>query len=307
MEDFLRADELPAEGVRRIILERVAYIHDLMLNPIEGREKAVHNTRKSCKRIRAALRLLRRSLGETAYRQENMFYRDTSRLVAPVRDSAVLLETLEKLAVAEGLPDGLVTAVQGCLAARHAQVCQQLLEETDVMAQVAERVENGRFRLLTLPLHDSSFTTLTAGLGQVYRLGRRDMVAAYASGRPEQFHEWRKQVKYLWHHLETIQPIWPNMLNVMILEFNRLSDFLGDAHDLKQLQYVLQDEAGRFGADPAFTELISLLDQRRHELERAAQPVGQRLYCEKPAAFVGRLNAYYSVGSWELVDKHLTA
>ena len=294
MEDFLRTDETPAEGVKRILLERVEYIHEQMLNPVEGREKAVHNARKSCKRIRAILRLVRDDIGEASYHQENGFYRDTSRLVAPLRDSAVLLEVLVKLAEAEAIPADLDEVLREKLTARHARVSQQLLAESDVMARVAERMENGRSRLLALPLNNTGFGLLAPGIERVYRQGRRRMAAAYASDQPHAFHEWRKQVKYLWHHLEVVQPIWPSILGALIQEYNHLSDFLGDAHDLYQFAGALRAEGDTLGANPDYDALLTLLAQRRHRLEQAARTLGQRLYYEKPSLFTSRLSGYWS-------------
>lgn len=294
MQDYLRTDETPAEGVKRILLERVDYIHAQMLDPVEGREKAVHNARKSCKRIRALLRLVRDDLREATYRRENDFYRDTSRLVAPLRDSAVLLEVLDSLAEAGDIPADLAEALREKLTARHARVSERLLAETDVMAQVAARMENGRSRLLALPFNNTGFNLLTPGIERVYRQGRRRMAAAYASDQPHDFHEWRKQVKYLWHHLEAVQPIWPSMLGVLIQDFHHLSDFLGDAHDLDQLARALRTEKDALGAHSDSDALLTLLARRRHRLEQAARTLGQRLYAEKPALFVARLSAYGS-------------
>lgn len=296
MEDQLRAGETPAEGVRRIILERVDYIHEQMLNPVEGREKAVHNARKSCKRIRAALRLIRDDLGEATYHHENLFYRDTSRLVAPIRDSAVLLEVLDKLEPDTPSAPLLETARER-LTARHAIVSQQLLEESDVMERVAERMKNGRSRILALPLSNAGFVPLASGMRRVYRQGRHRMANAYSDGRPESFHEWRKQVKYLWHHLEVAQPTWPFMLGALAEELNHLSDFLGDAHDLEQLQRVLQTEAVGLDDDPSLGELMAVLARRRYHLEQSALALGQRIYAEKPVDFVIRLSAYWA--AWE--------
>jgi CHAD domain-containing protein len=292
MQDYLRPDETPAEGVKRILLERVDYIHEQTLDPVEEREKVVHNARKSCKRIRALLRLVRDDLGEATYRRENDFYRDTSRLVAPLRDSAVLLEVLAGLE--EDIPANLAEALREELTARHTRVSQQLLAEPDVMAQVAERMENGRSRLLALSLNNTGFNLLAPGIERIYRQGRRGMAAAYASNQPHAFHEWRKQVKYLWHHLEVVQPIWPSLLGVLIQDFNHLSDFLGDAHDLYQFAGALQAEEDDLGANADYDALLPLLAQRRHRLEQAARTLGQRLYAEKPSLFVARLSGYWS-------------
>ena len=67
----LRAEETITEGIRRLLIERVDRIILELTNPPLGRDKGVHNARKSCKRVRAALRLVRDEIGEDLYKFEN--------------------------------------------------------------------------------------------------------------------------------------------------------------------------------------------------------------------------------------------
>ena len=48
---------------------------------------------------------------------------------------------------------------------------------------------------------------LGAGLKRVYRNGRDAFAVAQDDPSQEHLHEWRKQVKYLWHQLQVLQPI----------------------------------------------------------------------------------------------------
>src|SRR5262245_16843053 len=70
------------------------------LAQLEGsgdRAVAVHETRKSLKRLRALLQLIRPALGEEAYRAENAHLREIARLLSGARDRHVLFETIAKL------------------------------------------------------------------------------------------------------------------------------------------------------------------------------------------------------------------
>lgn len=60
-------------------------------------EEAVHSARKSCKRVRAALRLLREGLGECEYRRDSKRIRDSARPLTAVRDAVMLRQALAKL------------------------------------------------------------------------------------------------------------------------------------------------------------------------------------------------------------------
>src|SRR5262245_12594335 len=68
---------------------------------IDGRspisDDSAHEARKQLKRARAALRLLRPTLGDKIYRRENQALRDVSRVVSPLRDARAQLDVLDAL------------------------------------------------------------------------------------------------------------------------------------------------------------------------------------------------------------------
>lgn len=57
-------------------------------------DEHVHAARKSIKKARAGLRLLREALGEDRYQRENAALRDAGRCLAPLRDATSLREAL---------------------------------------------------------------------------------------------------------------------------------------------------------------------------------------------------------------------
>jgi CHAD domain len=90
--------ELAPDGVRRIARGQL----DMSLERLEGDTDedlgtAVHETRKSLKRLRATVRLARDELGDESYRRENVAFRDAGRRLGAARDSRVLLETFDAL------------------------------------------------------------------------------------------------------------------------------------------------------------------------------------------------------------------
>jgi hypothetical protein len=94
----LREDESAPDGIRRIACGQL----DLSIERLDGDTDedlgtAVHEARKSFKRLRATVRLARDELGDDVYRRENTAFRDAGRRLVGTRDSQVLLETLEAL------------------------------------------------------------------------------------------------------------------------------------------------------------------------------------------------------------------
>jgi CHAD domain-containing protein len=70
-------------------------------------DEAIHEARKSLKRARAALRLLRDGMTDAAYRRENARLRDAGHLLTPLRDAKSLIDALDSLQkrYARKLPD----------------------------------------------------------------------------------------------------------------------------------------------------------------------------------------------------------
>jgi CHAD domain-containing protein len=94
----LREGERVSGGFRRIACGQL----ELAIERLEGRTDeqlgtAVHETRKSLKRLRATVRLARDELGDEVYARENSAFREAGRRLAGARDSRVLLETLDAL------------------------------------------------------------------------------------------------------------------------------------------------------------------------------------------------------------------
>src|SRR5215217_6762063 len=94
----LREGERVPSGIRRIARGQL----EPSIERLEGRTDeqlgtAVHETRKSLKRLRATVRLARDELGDEVYRRENSAFRDAGRRLAGARDSGVLLEALDGL------------------------------------------------------------------------------------------------------------------------------------------------------------------------------------------------------------------
>jgi CHAD domain-containing protein len=214
-----------------------------------------------------------------------------------VRDSKVLLDTLQKL------NDRLHQDCRGLAldGLRRALNRERRALRREVLGRAAPlRSEIGTLRKIHsdamrwhVGKHD--WTVIGCGLEQVYGKGRRALSAAESEGTPECFHEWRKQVKYLRHHLEFLTPVWPKLLAELAGQAHKLADDLGDEHDLTVLRE--KAEANRDAIATDLGLLLALIDRRRLELRDRALALGRQLYEEKPGAFATRLGGYWN--NWQ--------
>ena len=109
---------------------------------------------------------------------------------------------------------------------------------------------------------------------RVYRNGRDAFAVAQDDPSQEHLHEWRKQVKYLWHQLQVLQPIQLGQLTALADQAHALADALGDDHDLAVLSHKFLEEPDRFPDRATMHTLADLIARRRALLQEQAMTLG---------------------------------
>jgi CHAD domain-containing protein len=281
----LRAGEAPSEGMRRIALARADSALERLREAewIEDPAAPVHGARKDLKKLRAAVRLLRRELGDDLYRAENARYRDAGRQLSATRDAEVKLRTLE--ALCERFPERLAGEAvgewrQGLDRERREAVAAAHGGASIAVARNA--VEAGRARVAAWPLRTESWKLVGPGVERSYRRGREAMRRAAEDRSGDSLHEWRKRAKDLWYHLRILEGALPAPLAGSVERADALADTLGDHHDLAVLRADLLDRALPPAARPV---LVAAIEQRQEELAAAAFEQGETLYAQRPKAF----------------------
>src|SRR4051812_567248 len=97
MNDQLKEDEALADGIRRIAQAQIVSASEVVAGDKETENSPVHDTRKHLKKARAALRLVRKEIGRSLFREQDHRLRDIGRLVSEVRDAEVRLQTIREL------------------------------------------------------------------------------------------------------------------------------------------------------------------------------------------------------------------
>lgn len=277
------------EGCKRIAREQIERAQ-CQLKETADPIIAVHETRKSLKRLRALLRLIRPSLGESAFHEENAQVREIARILSSARDRHVLLETVAKLEAASARK-GLGQAVRDVLNATNGE--QGPIVEAAAMRQAHGRLAEAKRRFARLRLAGHGFEIVGPGLEASYRRARRAFRAAYAELTDESFHEWRKGAQQHWRHMILLSRAWPACLNARVSESRRLSQLLGDDHDLVLLMACVRSElAERIGGEQA-SMIERLARQRQQVLRSIAHPTGLRLFAEGANSLHCRMADYW--------------
>jgi CHAD domain-containing protein len=288
----LRPDEPVPEGIERIALGQLdGSIEGLAGEGDSDRATAIHETRKSLKRLRATARLTRHQLGERAFRRDAATFRDVGRRLSAARDSRVLLDTLAELSerhpnVAD--PNGLAP-FRRTLLSRHAN-SQRKLRDSDASERALRDLLAARERVAAWPLSGESAAALAPGVEQIYRRGRKAYKAARKDPSTEGLHDLRKRAKDLWYTGQIVQSAAPEAFGPITEDAHELSDLIGKDHDLALLAESAAARPERFGDGVSLEDLLDLIERRRRKLQRKALKVGARLYAEKPKKLARRLS-----------------
>ena len=142
-------------------------------------------------------------------------------------------------------------------------------------------------RLAQAPLHGRGWAPLGSGLRAVYRRGRRRLPEPGSATSSEALHAWRRHAKRYWHVLERFAVVNPQRLAAEIRGARRLSELLGEEHDLAMLD---QQICGKQSSpEPDDLEVLQAVAERRAKLTPRAMKLGNRIYAEKPKALERRM------------------
>jgi CHAD domain-containing protein len=288
-----------AQGLRRIALGQLALALELLRGDSgEDPARAVHETRKALKRLRALMRLLREEMGEKGFARENALLRDAGQRLAGARDAEVMVSTLDgllrqrrKLARRAG-----VRRLRTQFERERERAAARSFEGATVRAQVAGDLRELQLRvaLWRLPEREGS-ELVRAGLERIYRQGRRRERAARKDGSAATMHEWRKRVKDLRYAAEMLEGREQRRrIHRVAKRADELGELLGEEHDLALLADRVRASEAFAGRPKARRALQKLIARRRKALRKQALELGERLYRRKPKCFTRRIRREYA-------------
>jgi CHAD domain-containing protein len=246
-------------------------------------EEALHDFRKSVRRARALVSLLRPALGRTAATGISGELRGAFQATGALRDADILIATLRSVAS----DDPSRPIVERALSQ----------EQTRDGARAAEALAAGNRVLRPLPdvlrvtlPQTFSMDDLARGLARSCRRVRATLAQAVEAGTSAAFHEWRKRVKELRYQIELLASTGSAALKKREKALAALAEELGKVTDLIVLQTALVERqaSGAVPQAPALAEAIrTTIDARARELTQR----GVAFFTEPPADFARQVLA----------------
>jgi CHAD domain-containing protein len=292
----LKLGEPVPDGIKRIVREEIrAAARQLSGESGAGRDEAIHEARKSVKKIRGVLRLMRPELGEI-YRRENFFFRDLGRQLSQFRDAGAMIETFDPLRTkyrGELGPGGLSAIRRGLIA--HKRQAEKLGGIQEVLDGMAAVLRQSVERVADWPLAADGFGAIAPGLEAVFRLGRKALARARRHPQPENYHEFRKRAKDHWYHIRLLEAVWDGAMPAYERRVKDLETWLGEDHNLVVLQAKVMAEPDYYGNAPEIALFVKLIGRYHEELRGDALALGARTYGEKPGRFTRRIQRLWDM------------
>jgi CHAD domain-containing protein len=298
MEYTLHPDERVSDEIKRIVDGKIDRAID-HIDEGDDPHETVHEVRKRCKEIRAAVRLVRPVL--PTYKQENVHYRDAGRRISEIRDAHAAIETFDEhlrpaVEDREAVADATLADVRATLVDRRDDLAaaQNLDARLD---RVRGDLVEGRSRVPDLPIATEGYDAVAGGLRKSYKRARNRMAEAYDEPAFERFHEWRKRIKYHRYHTRLLRRVWVGPMKQRRAELKDLSDIIGYENDLAEFATTMHDE--ELFTSETRAALDEVITAKRAEFHRRGRPLGERLFAEPPDRLVDRIGAY-----WEATQEY---
>ncbi|MCF8229458.1 MAG: CHAD domain-containing protein [Bacteroidales bacterium] len=252
---------------------------------------SVHELRKNIKKIRGILRLIRHDIGHARYHELNAAYREIAQQLAVLRDDTSQIELLEGMQ--KNVNDKAIKRTIG-KAIRQIEQKRKTEFENFYRQNKHNAVCNDILLRWTeireLELSGNPDLFILKSLKRIHKRARSAMESSGFLKIDEIYHYWRKQVKYLMYQLNVLNLAWPTYFNVYIKELNKLSDMLGDLHDLNLLNEHINNDTLIVLKPQQKQMILNFIYRRRSILKRRIEKAGNILFSENSKAFSLRIH-----------------
>jgi len=251
---------------------------------------AVHESRKSIKKVRAVAALLKQA-GAKLPRKDRKRMKSAARALSRVRDSSAIIDTFDRVRrrYPKQLPEHTYAILRrGLVAARDLR--EAVAQRDGVVAEAAERLQKTRTSAKKWTSHSIEWPEMIAIVTVSYCRSRNAMKRARAIGQSATLHRWRKELKTLWYQLRLARPLMTGVAPI-IAELKRLETELGDDHNLVVLGATLRGCRDLRSMREEMRQIDRLAARMRQPLRRRAFALGRRLHVRTPGAFARWLRA----------------
>jgi CHAD domain-containing protein len=294
MKDFQLILESPLEeGIKKLIYDQISRARDQIENQTDI-HLAVHESRRTLKRIRAVLRLVRDEIGYSNYYRENILMRDLGRRLSGARDHQVLLRTFSSLeeVYPASFSGSEISRIKQSVEEQIDLEINHFMYDLGGFEQFKDDLVDALGRVDQYCTIRNDFLAIENGLRRNYKQGR-NLLKQIGREDHEIFHEFRKRSKYFLHHIQILRPLFPRLMKAYAKSIQKYSELLGETRDYYRLEMFLEEPGSQPIPADSRKKMTGKIRQVRNELLEKIFLDSSHIYAEKPGALVNRMRRYY--------------
>jgi CHAD domain-containing protein len=292
------SESIPGNIVRILHEETASATGALKQTDPKHRDVGIHEARKSIKKIRGVLKLMRYELGKKSYRGENTSFGNIGRKLGDLRDAGAIIQTFDALLQQypkEAKPNDF-RPLRNILT-QDKQAKEAALDVVSTMQGAGEALSGLQQNFANWPLKTDGFAALETGLRQTFKQGRKALRIAEASDDPADLHEFRKRAKDHWYQVRLLEKVWNKEFEIREGEVHRLESTIGDHHNLVVLSELFQSGSTAKDHRDLVQTFLSLAAREQAKLRDTALSLGKQLYEDKSATFVAHVQQLWDLAS----------
>jgi len=256
---------------------------------------AIHEIRKSFKRIRALLAFYPASWNEVLDDYSKQI-KSLAKLLSPARESSVNLHLINKLGGGSTpFTQQKYREVKDLLSEENKRIVNELYAEKKIFSEIKSFVYEMEARLFGFLFHPSVRIDVLGQLSISYKKGYSLYSRIGDNYDPEIYHDLRKILKALGYQLDFTKIDQPKYFKLKSNALRKITEQLGEDHDW----YIFQNEIKKdiYGLDSAEIEIVE--NQIRLIKEEEMQnllPRMKRFFEESPDFFEEQIRIFYEPG-----------
>jgi len=259
------------------------------------RAEAVHEARKSVKKTRAILRLLKQNPGDD-YGVLGGRLRSMAHQLSSLRDLDASAEMMNALrdhyprivtrSMSRAVQRGLLTRTRATMAR---------VDPDRLLPRVAREIKRSRTRVERQVRRGTQASAIRTGVRRGYRRARKAMACVRTHPENPPFHTWRRRVKDHWYHMRLLEGR-TGRAQVRIRRLKQLETWLGDDHNLVMLRATILEAPTRFGDERMTAVVLGCVAKYQTMLRRRALKSGRQLFASAPSAFGTQVDRWWRKG-----------
>ena len=255
---------------------------------------AVHEIRKSFKRLRALLYFYTDCPIDYPEKLKQAI-KNAGKYLSPIRESFVNIQIFDRISGGNNLvPERKIKQAKDVFTEKNRIIVTTEFIENGLTKNILELMENfeSEFEMLNreCPSSKQQKEQLSISFSKSFEIYRQ----LETEFTPEKLHDLRKILKRLWYQIDYIKYLHPRYFRLKSDQLNKITEQLGDDHDLFIFNYDLQQ--GEFELLPE--ELTILEKQVEHQRELNMHKLSPRLkqfFNEPPEIFDRKLERIFKI------------